>query len=78
MTSHPLAIIHEPLEYGRGVGKTKEHDSRFEEAFVGDKGGLPLVTIFDVNIVIPQWMSNLVKSLVSLSLLMRLEMRGRG
>ena len=45
-------ITHEMLECGRGVGEAKEHDSRFEEAFVGDEGGLSLRTIFDLDIVI--------------------------
>ena len=46
-------VIHELLECGRGVAKAEEHDSRFKESFVGDEGRLPLVTIFDMNIVIP-------------------------
>ena len=33
--------IHETLEGGRGVGETKEHDSRFKETLVGNKGGFP-------------------------------------
>ena len=40
------------LEGGRGVGETKEHDSRFKEAFVGNKSSLPLVSILDMDIVI--------------------------
>ena len=40
------------LEGGRGVGETKEHDSRFKEAFVGNKSSLPLVSILDMGIVI--------------------------
>ena len=46
-------VIHELLECGGGVAKTKEHDSWFEESFVGDEGRLPLVTVFDVDIVVP-------------------------
>ena len=46
-------IIHESLECGRGVGEPKEHHHWFEEAFMRDEGGLPLVTIFDANIVVP-------------------------
>ena len=59
MTSHPSTIISlnelficKMLEDGRGVGETKEHDCRFKEAFVGDQGSLPLVSVFDMNIVI--------------------------
>ena len=41
------------LECGGGVAKAEEHDSRFEESFVGDESRLPLVTILDVDIVVP-------------------------
>jgi hypothetical protein len=40
------------LEGGRRVGETKEHDSGFEEAFVSVKRSLPLMAIFDPNIVV--------------------------
>ena len=46
-------VVHEPLECGGGVAKTKEHDSGFKESLVGDEGCLPLMTIFDVDIVVP-------------------------
>ena len=46
-------VVHEPLECGRGIGKSKEHYRRFEEAFVCDEGGLPLVAILDADIVVP-------------------------
>jgi len=45
-------IIHELLESGGGIGETEEHDGGFEEAFVGNKGGFPLVSVFDSDIVI--------------------------
>jgi len=45
-------VVHESLEGGGGVGETKEHDSGFEEAFMGDEGGFPLVSIFDADIVV--------------------------
>ena len=45
-------VIHESLEYGRRATKTKEHDCWFEESFVSNKGCLPLVTIFDADIVV--------------------------
>jgi len=45
-------VVHESLEGGRGVGETKEHDSGFEEAFMGDEGGLPLVSVFDADVVV--------------------------
>ena len=45
-------VVHEPLKGGRGVGEVKEHDGGFKEAFVGDKGSLPLVSVLDSNIVV--------------------------
>ena len=45
-------MFYETLEGGRGVGETKEHDCRFKEAFVGDKGSFPLVSILDMDIVV--------------------------
>ena len=71
-------VIHETLECGSGVSETEEHDNGFEEAFVSDKGGLSLVTIFDADIVIAPTDIKLGKELASLSLSRRLEIRGRG
>ena len=45
-------VVHESLECGRRVAEVKEHDSWFEESFMGDEGCLPLVTILDVDIVV--------------------------
>ena len=45
-------VIHEMLECGWRVGEAEEHNGGFKEAFMGDKGGFPLVAIFDVDIVI--------------------------
>ena len=45
--------VHELMEHGRGVTKTKEYNSGFEDSFVGDEGHLPLVAIFDMDIVVP-------------------------
>jgi hypothetical protein len=45
-------VIHESLEGRGGVGKSEEHYRGFKEAFVGDEGGLPLVSIFDSDIVV--------------------------
>jgi hypothetical protein len=44
--------VHHRLEGSWGVSKAKEHDSWFEEAFVGDEGCLPLVLFLDTNIVV--------------------------
>ena len=46
-------VIHKLLECDGGVAETKEHDSGFEESLVGNEGRLPLVAIFDVDIVVP-------------------------
>ena len=48
----PERIGHESLKSGGGVGHAKEHDSGFIESPVGNEGGLPLVAIFDPDIVI--------------------------
>ena len=40
------------LEGGREVGEIKEHDSRFKETFVGNKGSFPLMSVLDMDIVI--------------------------
>ena len=45
-------VIHELLEGGRGVGKTEEHYSWFEESLMSDESGFPLVSVFDLDIVI--------------------------
>ena len=45
-------VIHEALECGGRVGETEEHGCGFEKTFVGDKGSFPLVTVFDLNIVV--------------------------
>ena len=46
-------VVHESLEGGGGVGEPEEHNGGFEEPFVSDKGGLPLVTVFDSYVVVP-------------------------
>ena len=46
-------VVHESLERGGGVGKPEEHYRWFEEAFMCNKSGLPLVTVLDADIVIP-------------------------
>ena len=45
-------VIHELLECGRGVIKSKEHNGRFKKSFVHDEGSFPLVAILDVDIII--------------------------
>ena len=70
-------VDHESLEHGGGVAEIKEHDSGFEESFVGDEGSFPLVAVLYLNIVIPPVNIELGKG-VSFSFSMRSEMRGRG
>jgi len=36
-----------------GVGHSEEHDCGFIEPFVGDECGLPFITPFNTNIVVP-------------------------
>ena len=45
-------VIHETLEGGGGVGKPEEHHGRFKKSFMGDEGCFPLVTVFDLYVVI--------------------------
>ena len=37
------------LKNGGGVAKVKEHACGFEESFVGNESGLPLMAIFDAD-----------------------------
>ena len=46
-------VVHELLKGGGGIGETKEHHGQFKKSFMGDESGLPLMSIFDMNIVIP-------------------------
>ena len=45
-------VIHEVLESGRGIGETKEHHSGLEESFMSNEGSFPLMSIFDLDIVV--------------------------
>jgi len=45
-------VVHESLEGGGRVGEVKEHDGRLKETFMGDEGGLPLVSVFDADVVV--------------------------
>ena len=45
-------VIHEVLEYGKGVIETKEHDSGFKQSLMGDEGCLPLMPILDADIIV--------------------------
>ena len=48
----PERIGHESLKSGEGIGHAKEYDSGIIESLVGDEDSLPLVTVFDSDIVI--------------------------
>ena len=45
-------VVHESLESGGGVGEAEEHDGGFEESLVSDEGRFPLMTIFNLYVVI--------------------------
>ena len=45
-------VIHEALEGCGGIGEPEEHHGWFEEPFMGDEGGFPLMSIFDPHIVV--------------------------
>ena len=46
-------VVHESLERCWGIGESEEHHSWFDEAFMCDEGGLPLVAVLDVKVVVP-------------------------
>ena len=45
-------VIHEVLESGGGIGEAEEHYSGLEESLMGDEGSFPLMSIFDLDILI--------------------------
>ena len=46
-------VIHHSLEGGWAVCETEEHYQRFEQSSIGPKGTFPLVTLVNVNVVVP-------------------------
>jgi hypothetical protein len=46
-------VVHHGLKIGQTIGETKEHDQRFKEFLVGAECSFPLVTFFDLDIVVP-------------------------
>ena len=42
-------VIHEALESGRGIGKSKWHNQLFERPVAGSKGGFPLISIYNAD-----------------------------
>ena len=45
-------VIHRRLKCGGTVHEPEEHDQRFEKASVHLKNGLPLISFFDLNVVV--------------------------
>ena len=45
-------VVHHCLEGSWAVGEAKEHDQGFKEASIRPEGSLPLVSLFDLYIVI--------------------------
>ena len=45
-------VVHESLESGGRVSEAKEHNGWFEEAFMSDEGGFPLVSVFDADVIV--------------------------
>jgi hypothetical protein len=48
----PKDCVHHRLEGRQGVGEAEEHDHGFEQAFVGEEGCFPLVSILDLDVVV--------------------------
>ena len=71
-------VIHHDLERRWTVAQPEKHNQWFEESSVCSERSLPLISFFHPDIVEPHRTSSLVKYLAPLSLLMSLEMRGRG
>ena len=46
-------VVHETLEGGRRVGHPEEHYKGFEESSVCCKRSFPLVSVFDMHVVVP-------------------------
>jgi hypothetical protein len=45
-------VIHESLKGGGGVVHAEKHDRRFEEAFMSNECALPLISVFDTDVVV--------------------------
>jgi hypothetical protein len=44
--------IHQGLEGGGGISETEKHYGWFEESFVGDERRLPLISVFDPDVIV--------------------------
>ena len=74
----PEQIVDELLDHGRGIHESKEHDCEFQEPFMGYKGGFPLVSIFDSDIVVSLVDIELGKNLCSLELINKVRDEEKG
>ena len=48
----PKRVIHKLLECCWRVAKSEEHDRQFEKTSVSDKSCLPLMSVFDTDVVV--------------------------
>ena len=71
-------VIHEPLKGSGEIDKTKEHYSWFKESFLDDKSGLPLISVFDMDIVIPPVDVKFGKNLCSLEFINKIRDEWKG
>ena len=71
-------VVHEPLEHGRGIHESKEHNHGFEKPFVGNKGSFPLVSVFDLDIVVSPADVELGENFCSFELVHEIGDKGEG
>ena len=71
-------MVHEYLKRGWGIAKSKEHYGGFKESKGGDERSLPLIGFPNLDVVVPQQMSNLVNRVESFMLSMSSGISGRG
>jgi cellulose synthase/poly-beta-1,6-N-acetylglucosamine synthase-like glycosyltransferase len=71
-------LVHHGLKGGQTIGETEEHNQGFEKSLVCAKGGLPLITFLDADIVLPPPDIEFGEVLHALEWLMRSEMSGSG
>ena len=45
-------MVHEGLEGGRSIAKSKAHDGGFEKSHGGDESSFPLIFLSDANVVV--------------------------
>ncbi len=45
-------VVHHPLESGRWIGESEEHNRWLVQATISSEGRLPFVSCFDANIIV--------------------------